>query len=209
MVEDQRCLFETGANTGPPAGDFRNAVRRALNQRFGGRSVRAVFSERARRYGHLPENAGFYEPRQLIDSTLVILLLPGPRSLGVNTWETAIACESDPATHKAKHQAKLIFVVPRSIFDYIYAAFRAHVADPAYFSFPGAEPLLGPANSFAARWVYLNTLDRHSGTSHAAIPRLHLPLLWYDDAQSWNLQSAHASQVIGKILNEVDVRLPS
>ena len=195
---------------GPRAGPLRKALLRALDSDFRNRNIQAEahFSENWFHGNHRPENAGLYEPEQLELATLVILLFPGNRPLGVNTWETALACETD-ITGEPRHHGKPIFVVPASIHGYLRSVFSAGVDDPIrYRPGPIAEPSLGPQNSFAARWVYLFMMRLLRNVQAYDVRKFDsFPLVPYDDSHSWTLKSTEFRRLMITVLQRVAQRI--
>lgn len=205
---------------GPEAGTFRTRVRDDLNNRFStyGGTVKAVFSEDWETFGHSHKNPGLYEPLQLEKATLVLLLLPGPRSLGVNTWELALALEN-PTAGQTVHFDKLIILLPETVYHYVRAVLHANVTDPKDFKMQEAtgttEPELGAANSFAARWLVLAMRQHYCGMDPWARISQPMPIAYYPDTVSWDLYisgttdlSIVATEIIDKLIDLVERRLP-
>jgi hypothetical protein len=213
----EQALFEDleRAVEGPPAGAFRGLILKALTERFSPDLARAIFSEDGETFDHHEHNAGFYEPLQLAAAKLVLLLLPGERSLGVNTWEMALALETDNS-RQPLHSHKVIFVLPERVYRYLLRAFEAGVSDRKDFKLPlGEEPSLGPANSFAARWVHLAIWQLAGGSKldpWVAAPSV-FPFISYVDSLSWGLEgkpnelSHEARELIDRILLQVEAKL--
>lgn len=186
---------------GPPGGAFRTSLRDYLSSVASEESLAAIFSEDWDRYGHRVENPGLYEAFQLADSYAAVLLLPANKSMGVNTWELALACECDEYA-RSLHLNKLVFVLPRSLALYFDKFFDCAFDDPVKFTFPkeDEEPILGPANSFMARWIALNYIrDR----KRLGLPKGKSPpfrYVVYSDTESWDLKPSI-------LLNEFQERL--
>lgn len=147
-------------------------VRNHLRKAFPTESI--TFSEDASTYGHHPSNPGFYEAQQLNDAAAVIVLLPAQRSLGVNTWEVTLVCETD-ALDKPLHLTKTLFLFPESVWQYLCDFFehapRYPNPDPARF-IPGTrQPEFGPANSFLIRWLSM-TVVRDYRARLDAVPKM-------------------------------------
>lgn len=198
---------------GPPSGKFRQCVRDELNNRFGNRDVQAVFSEGWMMYGHAPENPGFYEPIQLEESMAVVMLLPGPRSLAVNTWELALALESADESQHPFHVDKLIVLLPESVYAYLCDLWSAGIADPKGFDMQAQlgkpEPALGAANSFAARWLCLAIHRRYGGVDVWAKLERALSFAFYKDAESWRIGDSEYDATLAKISQLVERRIRS
>ena len=206
---DANPLFLGTECSGPPAGAFRAAVRDRLRLRCKEERIEFYFSEDGNRHGHHEQNPGFYEPRQLADSTMVILLLPGNRPMAVNTWELALACETE-ADGTPRHLNKLVFVVPHTLYHYLSVAMAGGALDPAEFIWPNAteEPILGAQNSFAARWIYLIAPKRFAAVKETGNPTHVLPITYYDDSISWDMESEQTKKELGKIANFIQSLLP-
>jgi hypothetical protein len=206
---DLKPLFETGTATGPQAGAFRIAVRDVLRERFGAEGLEVCFSEDDEKHGHHPLNPGFYEPLQLRNSRMVVLLLPGDRAMAVNTWELALACETEP-NGDPTHIAKLTFIVPQSLYQYLGTAMINGVHDLADFCWtePGDEPILGAQNSFAARWIYRIAPKRFADAKESGNPSDILAITYYDDKSGWILDSVQGKELLGKIVNFAVAHLP-
>ncbi len=173
--------------SGPSAGTFRRHVCDFLNQAFAADNLSARFSEQWENYGHHPANPGFYEPWQMNNAALVVLIMPAARSVGVNTWEVALACETDDQ-YRPIHLNRAIFVLPESVWQYLISFFLSHHEDPAKFT-PANEPELGAANSFFARWIALTWIRelRRLGRSKPKHPPF--PAVVYPDSKSWDMRS--------------------
>jgi hypothetical protein len=206
---DANPLFKLAGGAGPKAGEFREAVKQALRIRLGPKKLQVLFSEEAEKYSHHRDNPGFYESRQLRDSRMVLLLLPGNRAMAVNTWELALACETKPSSHEPSHSALPAFVLPKAVFDYLSAAMKAGVKDPANFVWAGgaSEPVLGAQNSFAARWIYLSAAEKFAAAKESGSPELVLAIIWYPDDQPWDVDTDLGKQIVGKIANFADFHL--
>jgi len=208
------------AARGPEAGAFRISVRDMLRDELATLRppVSALFSEDWDTFGHMPENPGLYEPLQLEQAAIVVLLLPGPRSLAVNTWELALALENG-SDGKPVFLDKLVILLPETVYHYVRAVFRANVADPKDFRMRDVtgtpEPALGAANSFAARWLVLAIRQRYAGSDPWARISAPMPIGYYPDSVSWELRAAGdtnltptARETIAKISDLVQSRLP-
>jgi len=196
---DNTPLFENG----PPAGPFRTRLRDSLIALYDSSAepVRVIFSEDGETFGHNPQNPGLYEPLQAKRAEFILLIFPGNRPMAVNTWELALACE-DPASGE-----KLGFVVPASVFQYLQVLFSEAPSDPAGFEWPshlGDEPVLGPQNSFAVRWIYLFARDRFATSGQAGDPGTFVRLHHYDDQVDWHSDPATQDVVLGEICVFVD-----
>lgn len=172
---------------GPRSGAFRREVRDFLGQTFTHDDLIACFSEQADTYGHHRGNPGFYEPWQLNNARLVVLVLPAQRSLGVNTWEIALACETDDLSRPV-HLNRAIFVLPESVWQYLVLFFQSRHEDPAKFT-PLSEPELGPANSFFARWVALTWMREFRRIGQAKPKHPPFPAVVYCDSKPWDLRT--------------------
>jgi len=111
---------------------------------------------------------------------MVLLLLPAHRAMAVNTWELAIACELS-LTGEPLHLAKLAFVVPKTLYNYLSAAMKEGVEDPAFFEWkhPTSEPVLGAQNSFAVRWIYRIVPEKFAAAKDSGNPDDVLPITPY------------------------------
>lgn len=208
---DSKPLFATTIFSGPGGGEFRFAVRDAIRARLAGEGLEVCFSEDGDRHGHHAENPGFFEPCQLREARMVLLLLPGNRAMAVNTWELALACETEPSTRAPLHMSKIAFVVPQTLFQYLRTVMKKGVRDPADFRWPRPEeePILGAQNSFAARWIYRIAPDRFAGAKDSGNPADVLPITYYDDSTEWALGSTAGNELLGKIANFVVAHLPA
>jgi hypothetical protein len=206
---DTKPLFETGAVSGPQAGAFRIVVRDVLRDMFEEEGLEVCFSEDGEKHGHHPLNPGLYEPLQLRNSRMVVLLLPGDRAMAVNTWELALACETEPSGNPI-HMAKLTFIVPYSLYRYLSAAMKNGVLDPADFHWgkPDDEPILGAQSSFAARWIYRIAPKRFADAKESGEPSDILAITYYDDKSSWVLDSVQGKELLRKIKNFAFAHLP-
>ncbi len=197
---------------GPPAGAFRVQVLRELNSAFRSHPypVTAIFSEDWEIHGHAPENAGFYEPIQLEEAALVVILLPGPRSLAVNTWEMTLALESAGEGEPVIHLDKLILLLPETVYHYIREVLVAGVTDPKDFKMfertGKPEPLLGAANSFVARWLCLAIRQRYGMVDPWSKMTSLMGIAFYKDKESWGLGSAECEATLGKLLSLAERR---
>jgi len=205
---------------GPAAGAFRRRVLEDLNRRLSTHRppILATFSEDWETFGHCPDNPGLYEPLQLEAAALVVMLLPGPRSLAVNTWELALALEGTKEG-ELMHLDKLVLLLPESVYHFLRAVFQCKVSDPKDFRMQELmgkpEPSLGAANSFAARWLVLAMRQRYAGTDPwAPIPEA-MPIRCYPDSVSWDLHGRGtrkltplAREIIDNLVDLVETRLP-
>lgn len=169
---------------GPEAGPFRKQVRESLQEKIGG-VASVLFSEdtASEKYGHHEGNAGFFEPKQLEESLATILILPGNRPMAVNTWELALACEEKPDPNK-KPPSKVFFIGPNTLSDYLEKLAANNVSDPKDF-ICDKEPVLGPQNSFAARWIYLSLNEWYGRSGPNALPPHWDNILTYSDTSDW------------------------
>lgn len=147
---------------GPGAWDFRTYLREQLRTDEEVRSlVEPLFSEcwMESAWGHRRDNPGLYEPLQLLGASVVVLVLPANVPMAVNTWELTLACEealSDREGQIKRLNALPVFVIPKTIYTYLHGFFSSAEQDPAHYQparFGRAEPKLGTASSFAARWI--------------------------------------------------------
>ena len=194
---------------GPSAYDIREYICRSMDDALDG--VTVIFSENGDTFGHHHENAGFYEPLQLAEAKVLILIFPSNRPMAVNTWETALALESAFIEKSSISVAeKIIFVMPKSAKLHMDEAFRTGISDLKDFhsSREGGEIVLGPANSFAARWIHMacvqeyDTLIEELTTGSAKSHGLSMPsppIIVYDDENPWGLHDSSASQLINEI----------
>ena len=131
--------------------------------------------------------------------------------MAVNTWELALASETDRSSRTPNHDGKLAFVIPRSVSDYLGVLMRTGVVDPAEFQWPtdkGSEPELGPQNSFAARWIYLYAPERFAASGRVGNPGTVIPIYPYDDSRHWDLGTPEGDRLLAEICNWVYTHLP-
>jgi len=182
-----------------------------LNKNLGARLVKAVLSEEWELYGHAPENPGLYEPLQLGEAALIIMLLPGPRSLAVNTWELALALESPEKGKPGAHFDKIVLLLPETVYHYICEVLLAGVADPKDFRMlertGRPEPMLGAANSFAARWLCLAVRQRYGAADAWSKLTRSMSVAFYKDKESWKLGDRECEATLGKVLDLAERRL--
>ena len=86
---------------------------------------------------------------------------------------------------------------------------KAGVKDPADFAWPSGtdEPILGPQNSFAVRWIYRIAPEKFAAATTVGSPDLVLAITWYPDNEPWDLSTDKGKAIIGKITNFADFHL--
>jgi hypothetical protein len=196
---------------GPFAGAFRTHVRDQLNSHPTGFAAKAVFSEEWEIHGHARENPGLYEPLQFEMAALVVMLLPGTRSLAVNTWELALALESSVKGKAVQHLEKLVLLLPETVYRYMREVLMAGAEDPKDFKMYEVtgkpEPALGAANSFAARWLCLAIQQQYGGADAWSKIQHSMAVAFYKDQGSWQIGDSECKATVGKLLSLVEQRL--
>lgn len=206
---DSRPIFvcSDSQRGGPSSGSFRTLVRDCLANRLASHGLYPVFSEDWNRYGHVPENPGLYEPLQVKDASAILLLFPGARSLGVNSWELAMLFDHMAEDLNAGSFYKSILVVPARVCRFLAAASLSNVADASELSnHPVSQIALGAANSFAARWIYMTMKKLYPFCDPYGPAQTLLPWICYDDEQPWEATAeeldkpdSHFSRMIADI----------